>query len=114
MLPPVIRGKAWEGAKLSRRRRQVGTVTRVRIGFIGLGTMGAPMARNLLKAGFEVAVHNRTRSKEEPLAAAGAERAATPAEAANDADIVITIVADTPDVEAVLFGPSGVAEGAEH
>jgi 3-hydroxyisobutyrate dehydrogenase len=74
--------------------------------------MGAPMARNLLKAGFDVTVHNRTREKEEPLAAAGARRAGSPAEAARDADVVVTIVADTPDVEHVLFDEDGVADGA--
>src|SRR5207302_7215386 len=85
----------------------------MRIGFIGLGTMGAPMARNLLDAGFTVTVHNRTREKEERLAEAGAARAATPAEAAAEADIVVTIVADTPDVEHVLFADDGVASGAK-
>jgi 3-hydroxyisobutyrate dehydrogenase len=84
----------------------------MRVGFIGLGTMGAPMARNVLSAGHEVTVHNRTRSREEPLATLGASRAATPAEAASAADVVITIVSDTPDVEAVLFGDDGVASGA--
>ncbi len=74
--------------------------------------MGAPMARNLLDAGFDVTVHNRTRDKEEPLAATGANRATTPGEAAADADIVVTIVADTPDVEHVLFAADGVASGA--
>ncbi len=84
-----------------------------RIAFIGLGTMGAPMARNLLDADLDVTVHNRTREREEPLAAAGAHRAATPAEAATQADIVVTIVSDTPDVAAVLFGPDGVANTAK-
>ncbi|HVL81045.1 MAG TPA: NAD(P)-dependent oxidoreductase [Actinomycetota bacterium] len=83
-----------------------------RIGFVGLGTMGAPMARNLLSAGFAVTVHNRTRVKEEPLAALGAARAATPADAARDAEAVVVIVSDTPDVEQVLFGPGGVVSGA--
>ncbi len=82
------------------------------IGFVGLGTMGGPMARNLLHKGFDVTVHNRTRVKEEPLAAAGATRAASPAEAAKDADVVVTIVSDTPDVERVLFALGGIAEGA--
>ncbi len=85
----------------------------MRIGFVGLGTMGAPMARNLLRAGFDLTLHNRTRSKEQPLAELGAKRASTPAEAATDADVVVTMVADTPDVEHVLFGPQGVAEGAK-
>ena len=60
------------------------------IGFIGLGTMGAPMARRLLDAGHRVTVHNRTRSREEPLAEAGAERAATPREAAEGAEVLFT------------------------
>jgi len=75
--------------------------------------MGAPMARNLLDAGFDVTVHNRTREREEPLAAAGASRAATPADAAKDADVVVVIVSDTPDVEDVLFGTGGVAQTAK-
>ena len=79
------------------------------IGFIGLGTMGAPMARRLVDAGHRVTVHNRTRAREEPLAAHGAQRAATPAEAATGAELVVTIVADTPDVEEVVFGEHGVA-----
>jgi 3-hydroxyisobutyrate dehydrogenase len=85
----------------------------VRIGFIGLGTMGAPMAGNLLEAGWDLTVHNRTRAKEEALAGAGARRAETPAEAALGADLVITMVSDTPDVEHVLFGPGGVADAAK-
>jgi 3-hydroxyisobutyrate dehydrogenase len=84
----------------------------MKVGFVGLGTMGAPMARRLVEAGHEVTVHNRTRAREEPLAAAGAQRAASPREAATGAEAVITIVSDTPDVEAVLLGPDGVAEGA--
>ena len=75
------------------------------IAVIGMGTMGAPMARNLLKAGHGVVVHNRTREREEPLAAEGASRAASPAEAARAADIVLTCVSDTPDVERVLLDP---------
>ena len=75
------------------------------IAVIGMGTMGAPMARNLLKAGHGVVVHNRTREREEPLAAEGASRAASPAEAAGSADIVLSCVSDTPDVERVLLDP---------
>ena len=82
------------------------------IAVIGMGTMGAPMARNLLKAGHSVVVHNRTREREEPLAAEGASRAASPAEAARAADIVLTCVSDTPDVERVLLDPeSGAING---
>jgi 3-hydroxyisobutyrate dehydrogenase-like beta-hydroxyacid dehydrogenase len=83
----------------------------MRIAWIGLGTMGAPMAGHLLAAGHELHVHNRTRSREEPLAEAGATRAATPAEAAFGADLVFTCVSDTPDLEAIVLGPSGVIEG---
>jgi 3-hydroxyisobutyrate dehydrogenase-like beta-hydroxyacid dehydrogenase len=83
----------------------------MRVAVIGLGTMGAPMARHLLAAGHEVTVHNRTRSREEALAGAGARRAATPAEAASGAEAVLTCVSDTPDLEHVLLGPDGVAEG---
>lgn len=79
----------------------------MKIAFIGLGTMGAPMAKNLLKAGFAVTVHNRTREKEQELAAAGASRAASPKEAAQGADVVISNVSDTPDVEAVILGEEG-------
>ena len=83
----------------------------MKIGFIGLGTMGAPMAKNLLRAGFELTVHNRTRGKEEALVAAGATRAASPREAAAGADVVITNVSDTPDVEAVVLGEDGAVHG---
>ena len=68
--------------------------------------MGAPMAENLVKAGFEVTVHNRTRSREEPFEALGATRAESPAAAAADAEIVLVCVSDTPDVEAVLLDPN--------
>lgn len=83
----------------------------MRIGFIGLGTMGRPMAANLLRAGFPVTVYNRTPSKGRPLLEMGATWASTPAELAEKSDVVITILSDTPDVEAVLFGPAGVWEG---
>ncbi|MEB3356827.1 MAG: NAD(P)-dependent oxidoreductase [Synechococcales bacterium] len=84
----------------------------MKVAFIGMGTMGAPMALNLLKAGHQVTVHNRTRSREEPLAAAGAERAASPQAAAVGAEVVITCVSDSPDVEAVILGEQGVIHGA--
>jgi 3-hydroxyisobutyrate dehydrogenase-like beta-hydroxyacid dehydrogenase len=83
----------------------------MRVAVIGLGTMGAPMARHLIEAGHEVTVHNRTREREEPLAALGAARAGTPAEAARGAEAVLTCVSDTPDLEQVLLGSDGVAEG---
>jgi 3-hydroxyisobutyrate dehydrogenase len=88
-----------------------------RIAFAGLGTMGAPMARNLLEAGFDVAVYNRTAEKAERFAAKHGGRAAkSPAEAAEGADAFVTIVPDAPQVEEVLTGQSGaaavLAEGA--
>ncbi|MDZ7801268.1 MAG: NAD(P)-dependent oxidoreductase [Trueperaceae bacterium] len=85
----------------------------MKVGFVGLGTMGAPMAGRLIEAGFEVRVHNRTRAKEEPLAQAGATRAETPRDAARGADVVITMVGDTPDVDEVVLGPDGVRDGLE-
>ncbi|MGQ9698547.1 MAG: NAD(P)-dependent oxidoreductase, partial [Armatimonadota bacterium] len=81
-----------------------------RIGFIGLGIMGRAMCRNLIKAGFELSVYNRTRSRTEEAAAMGARVADSPADCARDAELVITIVTDTPDVREVLFGKGGVAE----
>ncbi len=81
------------------------------IAFIGLGTMGAPMARNLLKAGFRLTVHNRTRQKEEALAELGALRAESPQAAADGADIIMTNVSDTPDVERVVLGEAGAVHG---
>ena len=82
------------------------------VGFIGLGIMGRGMARNLLKAGFPLTVWNRTASRMDELVAEGATAAASPADLAAKCDIIITCVSDTPDVEAVLFGPDGVAAGA--
>lgn len=84
------------------------------VAVIGLGTMGGPMAENLIEAGFDVTVHNRTRSREEPLGQLGAVRAESPAAAAAQAGIVLTCVSDTPDVEAVLLDPeqgAGVIAG---
>lgn len=85
----------------------------MRIGFIGLGTMGARMAERLLAAGHDLVVHNRTRSREEPLAALGARRASTPAECAAQRDLVFTMVSDTPDVQAVVLGDEGAVIGME-
>ncbi|MGI8804448.1 MAG: NAD(P)-dependent oxidoreductase [Thermoleophilaceae bacterium] len=83
-----------------------------RVGFIGLGIMGARMAANLCRAGFEVIAWNRTRARAEELAQAhGARVAASAAEAAGASDATITMVVDAPQVEEVLFGPGGVAEG---
>jgi 3-hydroxyisobutyrate dehydrogenase-like beta-hydroxyacid dehydrogenase len=81
-----------------------------RVAFVGLGIMGAPMARNLREAGYELSVYTRTREKAERFAAEhGARAAATPADAAEGADAFITIVPDAPQVEEVLFGEAGAA-----
>jgi 3-hydroxyisobutyrate dehydrogenase-like beta-hydroxyacid dehydrogenase len=80
------------------------------VGFIGLGIMGQPMALNLVKAGFALTVFNRTRSKTEPLERAGARVASTPAEAARDAEVVVSIVSDTAAMEEVIGGQGGVLE----
>ena len=83
-----------------------------KVAFLGLGIMGSRMAANLCRAGFEVHAWNRTRARAEELAAEhGAVVADTPAEAAASTGIAITMVVDSPEVEAVLFGPDGAAEG---
>jgi 2-hydroxy-3-oxopropionate reductase len=79
-----------------------------RIGFIGLGVMGKPMARNLLNRGFSLVVHSRSRGPVDELAAAGAEVADSPAEVARKARVILTMVPDSPDVIAVLEGSNGV------
>lgn len=81
-----------------------------RVAFLGLGAMGAPMARRLVDAGHDLRVWNRTPGRDEGLVAAGAHRATTPAEAVRDAEVVITMLADPPALEQVLFGPDGVSE----
>src|SRR4030095_1045832 len=78
------------------------------IGFIGLGLMGRPMAKNLLKAGYPVVVNSRSQGPVDDLVAAGARAAATPADVARQATRVITMVPDSPDVELVLDGANGV------
>jgi 3-hydroxyisobutyrate dehydrogenase len=83
-----------------------------RIGFIGLGTMGASMAANLVRAGAHLTVWNRTPGKAAALLAMGAEEAASPAELAARSDVTVVCISDTPDVEAVLFGAGGIAAGA--
>ncbi|MGI6296459.1 MAG: NAD(P)-dependent oxidoreductase [Armatimonadota bacterium] len=83
------------------------------IGFIGLGAMGKPMALNLLKAGHTLRVYNRTKSKMEPLVAAGALATDTCSEAAAGADVVISIVSDSADAREVILGSSGALAGAK-
>ncbi len=83
-----------------------------RIGFIGLGIMGKPMARNLIKAGFPLVVHNRTRAKVDELVKEGAAAAASSKEVAANSDVVITMLPNSPDVELVALGPDGIKAGA--
>ena len=82
------------------------------IGFIGLGIMGKPMAHNLLKAGYPLVVHNRSRAAVDELVSAGAVAASSPAEVARRADVVITMLPDSPDVRSVVLGADGVLSGA--
>src|SRR6185295_13603458 len=84
-----------------------------KIGFIGLGIMGKPMARNLIKAGFPLVVHNRSRSKADELVKEGATAAVSPKDVASAVDIVITMLPNSPDVELVALGPGGIKEGAK-
>jgi 2-hydroxy-3-oxopropionate reductase len=81
------------------------------IGFVGLGIMGKPMARNLLKAGYSLVVHNRSRGPVDELVKDGAKAASSPKEVAQQSDVVITMLPDSPDVEAVVLGSGGIAEG---
>lgn len=83
-----------------------------KLGFIGLGIMGLGMARNLLKAGYDVRVWNRTPAKMETLATEGASTADSPADLAAQCDVIFVCVSDTPDVQAVLLGEAGVIHGA--
>lgn len=84
-----------------------------KIGFIGLGIMGKPMALNLLKAGFKVVAYNRTKEKIAHIIEAGGKEAKTPKEVSEETDIIITIVSDTPDVKNVILGENGIINGVK-
>ncbi len=84
-----------------------------RIGFIGLGIMGKPMARNLLKAGYPLTVWNRSQPAIEELVGDGASPGSSPEDVAHQSDVIITIVTDSPDVEKVALGPNGIIEGGQ-
>lgn len=86
--------------------------TRPSIGFIGLGIMGTPMARNLMKAGYRVVVRDIVAAPVAELVAEGAETAGTPREVAAATDVLVTMLPDSPDVEAVYSGPDGALEAA--
>jgi 2-hydroxy-3-oxopropionate reductase len=82
------------------------------IGFIGLGIMGRPMVRNLLKAGHTLVVHSRSRGPVEEIVKAGATAAASPRDVAAQCDVLITMLPNSPEVEQVALGPGGIIEGA--
>jgi 2-hydroxy-3-oxopropionate reductase len=84
-----------------------------KVGFIGLGIMGKPMAKNLMEAGYDLVLYNRTLEKAEELAEDGAEVAANPREVAENSDIVVTMLPDSPDVRNVVAGKDGVVEGIQ-
>ena len=82
------------------------------IGMIGLGIMGRPMAKNLLKAGYQLVVHDRSQEPVQELVSAGAKAAASPKEVAGQLDVLITMLPSSPDVELVALGRDGIVEGA--
>jgi len=82
------------------------------VGFIGLGIMGRPMAKNLLKAGYPLVVHSRSQGPVDELVGAGAKRASSPREVAGQTEILITMLPNSPDVEQVALGKDGIVEGA--
>jgi 2-hydroxy-3-oxopropionate reductase len=82
------------------------------VGFIGLGIMGRPMARNLLKAGYPLVVHSRSRGPVDEIVKEGAKAAGSPRDVAGQCDVLITMLPNSPDVEQVALGPGGIVEGA--
>lgn len=85
----------------------------MKIGFIGLGIMGKPMSKNLLKAGHELIVYNRSKASVEELAKDGAKAANNPAEVAKECDVIITMLPNSPQVREVCLGENGIIEGAK-
>ena len=88
-------------------------MSKPKIGFIGLGIMGKPMSKHLLNAGYEVVVHNRSREAVAELVSAGAKEAHSPKEVAQNSEVIITMLPDSPDVETVALGPDGLIEGVK-
>jgi len=85
---------------------------KLRVGYIGLGLMGKSMARNILRAGFHLVVHNRSRAAVDELVSEGAKAASNPADVAAQVDLVFTNLPDSPDVEEVVLGDNGIVDGA--
>ncbi len=85
----------------------------LKVGYIGLGLMGKSIARNILKAGFSVVVHNRSRAAVDELVAEGASVANSPAEVASQVDVIFTNLPDSPDVEKVVMGENGIIAGGK-
>jgi len=85
----------------------------MKIGFIGLGIMGRPMSKNILKAGYEVIIYSRTQSTIDELTAAGAIAACSPKEVAQESDVIITMLPNSPEAEEVILGENGIIEGAK-
>src|SRR5262245_64409488 len=83
------------------------------IGFIGLGIMGRPMAKNLLKAGHSLVVHSRSRGPVDEIVSAGAKAGSSPNDVAARCDVLITMLPNSPDVEQVALGKDGIIEGAK-
>jgi 2-hydroxy-3-oxopropionate reductase len=82
------------------------------VGFIGLGIMGRPMARNLVKAGYQLVVHDVVQNPVQELVGAGARSASSPRDVASQVDVLVTMLPNSPDVELVALGPGGIIEGA--
>jgi 2-hydroxy-3-oxopropionate reductase len=91
---------------------KIGGAVMQKVGYIGLGLMGKSIARNIMKAGFSLVVHNRSRSAVKELVAEGAKEAFSPKEVASQVDVVFTNLPDSPDVEQVVLGSHGILEGA--
>jgi 2-hydroxy-3-oxopropionate reductase len=85
----------------------------LKVGYIGLGLMGKPIARNILKAGFPLVVHNRSREKVQELVQEGAREASSAAEVASQVDVVFTNLPDSPDVESIVLGENGILAGGQ-
>ena len=102
-------GPGWAGERGSQSTKHKGGTGMTTVGVVGLGTMGAAMARHAIAAGFDLQVHDRDREQEEPLAALGAARAGSPAEAARGADLVLTCVPGDPQLDAAVTSADGIA-----